>query len=176
MVRTEVLVSSLWVPTPPKEVFPFFADPRNLQELTPPWLKFQLVDPPATTEAGSQVEIRLKVHGIPMRWLTRITDWDPPRRFTDVQERGPYRQWIHTHTFTPARGGTVLGDRVAFQVRGGLLAPLISTLFVRRDVLRIFRYRIWRMAELFGGDPTTGTVQIETRSEPAGDLVAAQER
>jgi ligand-binding SRPBCC domain-containing protein len=130
------------------EVFPFFAEARNLQTLTPPWLKFEVLTPsPIILRPGALIDYRITVHGIPIRWRTEITEWDPPHRFVDVQLSGPYTLWHHTHTFEERDGGTVCADRVRYRPRGG---ALIHWLFVRRDVQRIFQYRQQRLNELFG--------------------------
>ena len=130
------------------EVFPFFAEARNLQTLTPPWLKFEVLTPsPIILRPGALIDYRITVHGIPILWRTEITEWDPPHRFVDVQLSGPYTLWHHTHTFEERNGGTVCADRVRYRPRGG---ALIHWLFVRRDVQRIFQYRQQRLNELFG--------------------------
>jgi ligand-binding SRPBCC domain-containing protein len=154
------------VPAPPEVVWPFFCDAANLERLTPPFLGFRILTPqPIAMLVDARIRYRLRVHGIPLRWQTRIARWEPPFCFADEQERGPYRRWFHTHTFQPAGDGTLLGDHVEFLVHGGPLAPLLSRLFVERDVLRIFRFRLGKMAQLFGGDASTGWVRLE---RPAG--------
>ena len=130
------------------EVFPFFAEARNLQTLTPPWLKFEVLTPsPIILRPGALIDYRITVHGLPIRWRTEITEWDPPHRFVDVQLSGPYTLWHHTHTFEERNGGTVCADRVRYRPRGG---ALIHWLFVRRDVQRRFQYRQQRLNELIG--------------------------
>ena len=136
------------VPPPRSEVFPFFAEARNLQTLTPPWLKFDVLTPaPIVLRAGALIDYRITVHGLPIRWRTEIAEWNPPQRFVDVQLRGPYTLWHHTHTFEERDGGTLCRDRVRYRPRGG---ALINWLFVRRDVERIFQYRQKKLRELFG--------------------------
>ena len=171
-MKTWRLRSNLWVPQPPEEVFPFFADAENLELLTPPWLSFSILTPtPVEMGVGTLIDYRIKLHGIPMRWRTRIARWEPDRAFADEQLRGPYVVWHHTHTFTPCDGGTVLGDEVVMRPRGGPLAGLVMSLFVRRDVKRIFEYRAEVMAQRFGGKRDASEVRwIEPRpiSAPAG--------
>ncbi len=141
--------SELWVPQARDEVFPFFADAGNLEKLTPPWLRFEIVTPrPITMKAGALIDYRLRVHGLPIRWRTEIMAWDPPHRFVDRQLKGPYTMWHHTHTFEERDGGTVCRDRVRYRPMGG---ALIQALFVRRDVEKIFAYRTERLCELFAG-------------------------
>lgn len=139
--------SELWLPRPPEAIFPFFADASNLNKITPPWLSFGMVTPPPIAmRAGTLIEYRLRVRGFPIRWVTEITEWNPPFRFVDIQRRGPYRLWRHTHEFQEENGGTRCLDRVEYYPLGG---ALIHRLFVRRDVERIFAYRRERLLELW---------------------------
>jgi ligand-binding SRPBCC domain-containing protein len=140
--------SQLWLPAPLDAVFPFFSDARNLERLTPPWLRFEvLTRPPMEMRPGALIDYRLRVRGIPLRWRSEITAWEPPHRFVDEQRRGPYRRWHHEHTFTESEGGTLAGDRVEYSVLGG---AIMDRLFVRRDVEKIFAYRRAVLSELFG--------------------------
>ena len=140
----------IWLPQPRDEVFKFFADPRNLEKLTPPWLRFKVLDPDSIAmENGATINYRLRLRGIPLRWRSRIARWDPPRGFVDVQVRGPYRKWIHEHRFESSRGGTLVSDRVDYAVLGG---RLVNRLLVRRDLERIFDYRTAVLARIFGAE------------------------
>ncbi|MCA9002645.1 MAG: SRPBCC family protein [Planctomycetes bacterium] len=124
---------------PRDEVFPFFADPANLEGLTPSWMHFSIVTPgPITMQPGAQIDYKLRVRGLPIRWRTLISAWDPPHHFEDTQLRGPYRQWIHQHRFLDEGDTTVVEDIVRYRVPGG---RLVHRLLVRGDVLRIFAYR-----------------------------------
>lgn len=126
------------------EVFRFFSDPRNLGELTPSWLHFHIVScSTASIGEGTEIDYRLRVRGVPMRWRSLIRAWDPPRRFVDEQVLGPYRRWVHEHSFED------LGDqtRVRDSVLGG---ALVNRIFVRPDVERIFDYRAQRLLALLG--------------------------
>ena len=142
------LQTELWLPRRPDEVFPFFAEARNLDALTPPWLHFQVLTPtPIVMRVGTLIDYRIRVRGVPFRWRTEIAEWQPPHRFVDVQLRGPYTLWRHTHTFDEHDGGTLCGDQVRYRPRGG---ALVHWLFVRRDVENIFQFRQQRMKELLG--------------------------
>jgi len=146
-MRTHTLTTELWLPRDRDTVFPFFADAHNLEKITPSWLKFEVLTPrPIDMRAGTKIDYRLRVHGIPLHWQSEITLWDPPARFVDKQCRGPYRQWIHTHTFEEEDGGTLCRDQVEYAVLGG---PLINSLFVRRDVEAIFRCRQGFLKKVF---------------------------
>ena len=146
---TWLLQAEVRLPRPAAEIFPFFSDAANLERLTPPWLRFRILTAtPIDMHEGTLIDYRLRVRGVPLRWRTRIRAWEPPHRFVDEQLKGPYRLWVHEHTFREADGGTVCGDRVEYAVPGGALA---HRLFVRRDVERIFAYRQRMLHEMFGG-------------------------
>jgi ligand-binding SRPBCC domain-containing protein len=138
------------VGAPPEEAFAFFADPRNLEAITPPWLRFRIVEAPARLERGSHLRYRLRLFGLPVRWHTEIVDWRPPRSFTDLQLSGPYPLWEHTHRLSPAPGGTEIYDLVRYRTPGGPLAGLVRRVAVRRWLDDIFDYRADRMRELLG--------------------------
>lgn len=160
--RGRVLRASVWVPAPPAAVWPFFSDAHNLPLLTPPWLAFRiLTPPPIAMHVDARIDYRLHVHGVPVRWRTRIARWEPPVCFADEQERGPYRHWLHLHTFDAVDGGTAIGDHVEFVVRGGPFGPLLSRWLVEPDLQRIFHYRMQRIVDRFGGDVGRGRVAIE---------------
>ena len=125
-------------PGAPEDVFPFFADAGNLGRITPPWLRFRIVAAPDQLALGSLIDYRLRVHGLPLRWRSEITAWDPPHRFVDEQRRGPYRAWRHEHRFTAEGGGTLVEDDVTYAVLGG---AIVDRLLVRRDLQRIFAFR-----------------------------------
>jgi ligand-binding SRPBCC domain-containing protein len=133
------LRSNLWVAQPIDRVFAFFSDAGNLEALTPPWLRFRIVTPsPIVMRVGTLIDYRLSIRGVPVRWQSEITAWDPPRRFVDEQRKGPYRFWIHEHAFAERDGGTDVLDEVRYVVPGG---RLVDRFLVRGDVTKIFEYR-----------------------------------
>jgi ligand-binding SRPBCC domain-containing protein len=137
----------LFLPRSLDVVFPFFADAANLETLTPPWLQFEIVTPrPIDMHAGALIQYRLRLHGIPLRWQSEITSWEPPHRFVDEQRRGPYRAWIHEHKFMECKGGCEVRDFVRYAALGGWVA---NRLFVGHNVRRIFEYRTQKLLELF---------------------------
>ena len=136
---------------PIEEVFAFFAAVEKLEVITPPWLHFQILRAPAgALEPGSTIDYRLRVHGIPIAWTTLISSWQPPFSFVDEQLQGPYRAWVHTHSFEERDGRTLVHDQVDYSVPGG---RLVHELFVRRDLDRIFDYREARLHELLDPEP-----------------------
>jgi ligand-binding SRPBCC domain-containing protein len=155
------LRSSLWLQRPPHEVFPFFADAFNLEQITPPFLRFEVrTQPPIAMHVGTLIDYRLRIHGLPVSWRTHIAEWQPPHCFADEQLRGPYSKWYHRHMFVAHAGGTLARDEVAMTPRGGLLAPLVMRLFVERDVRAIFAYRAEFLCRRFGGDPRSQQLEI----------------
>lgn len=136
----------LQLPVPAERLFAFFSDAFNLEQITPPFLRFRVLTPgPIAMAPGLRIDYALRLHGLPLRWQSEITAWDPPHRFADVQVRGPYRWWRHEHRFEPSARGSTVVDEVEYAVRGGALVHL----FVRRDLRRIFDYRQRRLLELF---------------------------
>ena len=148
------LVRRQRLPESPEEVFPFFADARKLEAITPPWLRFRVLDAPEAVGRGALIRYRLRLHGVPVRWLTRIEEWSPNRRFCDLQLRGPYRYWRHVHEFEPdAGGGTLMTDSVRYAMRAGRLGELAHRWFVERDLERIFDYRREQISRTLGAAP-----------------------
>lgn len=143
--------SELWLPRPLPEVFAFFSDAHNLDRITPPWLRFRVLTPaPIALAAGTWIDYRLRLRGLPIRWRSEITVWEPPRRFVDEQRRGPYRRWRHEHCFETRDGGTWVGDRVRYAVAGGPLAPWLVRTLVQPDLQRVFAYRRRALQRLLG--------------------------
>jgi len=146
-----VLERTQFVPRPRAEVFPFFANAANLERLTPPNLGFEILTPsPIAMRAGTIIDYRIKLDGIPMKWRTRIERFEPGVQFVDVQDKGPYASWRHTHTFRDVDGGTELGDRVEYALPFGPLGRIAHAVIVKRRLRAIFDYRARVMIELFG--------------------------
>lgn len=135
------------------KVFEFFSDAFQLQTLTPSWLHFTVVTPaPIDLHQNVLIDYRLRVRGVPLRWQSCISVWEPPVRFVDEQTRGPYRRWHHEHVFEEVEGGTMCQDTVDYEVYGG---GLVNLLFVQRDLLKIFAYRQQKLWELFPEESAT---------------------
>ena len=146
-MKTTLYTSELLLPRGRSEVFPYFANAENLEALTPPWLRFRIVtECPITMRKGCLIDYKLRIRGIPVRWRTEITAWEPPYRFVDEQLRGPYRVWTHEHIFEERPNGTLVIDRINYAVLGG---QIIERLFVRRDVEMIFKFRRQKLLQIF---------------------------
>lgn len=140
-MRTHTFHADTTLPLPRERVFPFFAEAANLETITPAELRFQILTPPPIVMAkGTLIRYRLRLMGVPFEWLTRISAWDPPHEFEDVQVKGPYRTWIHRHRFTEVAGGTRIEDDVLYALPlfpfGEMAAPIVAL-----QVARIFRFR-----------------------------------
>jgi ligand-binding SRPBCC domain-containing protein len=146
----ELFETHQWVPRPVDEVFAFFSSEKNLETITPPWLNFHVlgVSTPQIM-SGTLIDYRLKLHGVPFKWKTRIEEWTPGKKFVDTQLKGPYKKWHHTHLFTPINGGTLISDRVIFKLPGGIVGNTVLRGWVRGDVEKIFQFRHRKIAELF---------------------------
>jgi ligand-binding SRPBCC domain-containing protein len=133
---------------PPERAFEFYGDALNLEAITPPWLGFRVVTPgPIEMRPGALIDYRLRLHGVPVRWRTRIAVWEPPLRFVDVQVRGPYAMWEHEHSFAPVGSdAVVIRDRVRYALPFGAVGRLAHRLFVARDLERIFDFRMRAVA------------------------------
>jgi ligand-binding SRPBCC domain-containing protein len=135
---------------PREEVFAFFSDAQNLERITPSFLRFHIVTPgPIAMRAGTLIDYELRLYGVKFRWRTRIAAFEPPAFFVDEQLKGPYRRWVHRHTFEEAPGGTLMRDRVEYELGFGPFGALAHALFVRRSVERIFNYRNKTIEEIF---------------------------
>jgi hypothetical protein len=145
-----VLERATELEAPVSEVFPFFQDPRNLAEITPKWMSFEVVHiDDGGMRAGFKIAYRIKWMGVSLRWITRIKEYDPPHRFLDVQAKGPYKVWRHEHTFEETASGTRMRDLVQYELPFGILGDVAHRLIVRRQLRRIFDYRARRIAKLF---------------------------
>ena len=138
------------VQQPLDEVFAFYAEPRNLARITPKWLHFRMLCADAVgMRRGLRIHYRIRPLGIPQRWISEITVWEPPHRFVDEQVKGPYRSWHHLHEFAEVAGGTEIRDRVSYDLPLGPLGRLAHAVLVRRQLETIFDHREQVIRECF---------------------------
>jgi ligand-binding SRPBCC domain-containing protein len=144
----QVLRTRTVLPLPLDEVFTFFSAAENLERITPPELGFRIATPlPVEMRPGALIDYRLSLFGLPFRWRTEITEWDPPHSFVDTQLRGPYAQWIHRHRFTEVDGGTLMEDEVRYRLPVPVLG-MAGVPIVKLQLRRIFSYRERKIREL----------------------------
>lgn len=139
---------------PRREVFTFFENPQNLFDITPDWLRFVINDREIKSEVfeGAEFDYSIRWYGVTMGWRSKIIDYKPPERFTDVQLVGPYSSWEHLHTFEDAPEGTLMRDTVTYELRFGLLGSIVHFLAVRWQIEDIFSYRARRIGEWSRGE------------------------
>lgn len=146
-----------------EEVFAFFKSPLNLERITPPWLGFRVLEATdAEVREGTRISYRLRLHGIPVRWQSRITDYVENERFADEQVIGPYRYWHHRHLFRAVPGGVEIEDRVEYRMPFGVLGRLVHAVAVRRELARIFDHRARVIAELFPLQPARAGQKVRS--------------
>jgi ligand-binding SRPBCC domain-containing protein len=159
------LTTWLWLPEPRERLFDFFADAHNLERITPPFLRFRVLNTsPIAMGPGALIDYKLRLHGLPITWRTEIAAWEPPARFCDTQLRGPYREWIHTHTFDEHDGGTMVRDAVRYRLPGPFFASrIVNALMVAPDTKKIFEFRHEALCEAFNARHTArvGPVTVE---------------
>jgi ligand-binding SRPBCC domain-containing protein len=153
------------IAAPLPEVFAFFSNPANLARITPPWLSFRMHGPsPPTLSEGSRLEYRIRWSAFSIRWVTRITKWRAPLEFEDIQEKGPYATWIHSHRFVERGGLVVMEDHVDYALPLGALGRIVHRLRVRRQLEDIFDYRRRAIEKIFA----QGSTREPPLSTPCG--------
>ena len=154
-MKVYTLEWEMTLPVAVQEAFAIFENPSNLARITPAWLNFRITSPePVRIYAGAEIHYRIGWMGLPLKWKTIITEYEPPFYFVDEQARGPYRLWRHHHSLWPSEEGTVIRDRVEYALPAGWLGRLVHFLVVRRQLHHIFAYRQAAMEELIRGAAT----------------------
>lgn len=169
-MKTYQLIRRQEIKKPQDEVFRFFESPDNLERITPIDVGFQLLTPsPIVMQTGTVLDYIVRLLGIPVRWTSLISHYDPPHRFSDVALRGPYRFWHHTHTFEKTTQGTLMTDVVKYSLPFGFLGNIVHSLWVRHQLECIFDYR----ARIIGQILESGNVSQE---DSRGDSLESKGR
>ena len=139
-----------YIPKTKEEVFDFFSSEKNLEKITPPYLNFKVLgkDTPEIQE-GTIINYELKLHGIPMRWKSLISNFEKNNTFIDQQLKGPYSKWVHQHDFISTHHGCLITDDIVYKVPLGLIGRIFAGAYVRNDVRKIFKYRQSVIGEVF---------------------------
>lgn len=153
-MRLHRLAREQVISQPLEQTFEFFAEPDNLDAITPTWLCFRIVERPQRLFEGSEIEYRLRWHGLPLHWTARIDVWNPPNEFVDIQIRGPYAVWHHTHRFHSLGQNTLVSDVVEYAAPFGMLGDILQTAVIRKDLKRIFEFRSQQIATIL--NPANG--------------------
>ena len=152
-MRCYTLRTEQFVPAPLERVFEFFSRPEQLEQITPGHLHFSILTPsPIRMRVGALIDYRIRIRGVPQRWRTLISYYDPPHCFVDQQLHGPYAKWVHRHTFAGSAGGTRIVDEVEYALPFGILGRFVRWAFVRRELESIFNFRRACIAQQFGTD------------------------
>ena len=155
------LECEILVPKGIKETFAFFENPRNLARITPPWLRFVVLsEGPVEMRAGAEIDYTIRYLGVSLQWKTLIAEYEPPFHFVDVQMRGPYKRWRHTHTFRPTEGGTVVRDHVEYALPMGPIGRLAHRIRVRSQLREIFAYRQAALTGIFRDSASVTASQV----------------
>ena len=175
-MSTHTLRASQFIARPIDEVFRFFAEPRNLGRITPAGMGFEFRSDDFEMRDGLHIDYRLRpLMGIPVNWRTEITSYDPPHRFTDVQLKGPYSRWEHTHSFESVEGGTLITDEIVYRLPLGPLGDIAHRLVVRGELERIFTHRAWTIEGVFAmpiPNPGVQTIAVAGGTGFVGGAIA----
>lgn len=150
-MRTYSLHCELLVKRSLKETFAFFENPANLGKITPPWLSFNIVSKDVTMRQGAQFNYVIRWLGLPMKWRSLISKYEPPFIFVDEQVIGPYKTWRHQHTFLETSKGVIVGDHLEYSLPLGLLGAVAQKVLVKRQLEEVFRYRQRELTKIFNG-------------------------
>jgi ligand-binding SRPBCC domain-containing protein len=153
-MKTYRLECSVSVPVSLQEAFAFFENPHNLARITPAWVNFRIASPERIQmRKGALIDYQIRWLGLPLRWKTAITEYEPPFFFVDEQVAGPYACWRHRHEFKPTEYGALVSDHVDYALPFGLLGRLAHRLAVRKQLQEIFDYRQNALSGILTGAP-----------------------
>jgi len=141
------------IPISLEEAWNFFSNPANLQAITPENMGFKIISEHHGNEmyAGQLIEYTVKpVLGIPLYWMTEITQVKDQHYFIDEQRYGPYSMWHHQHHFKAIEGGVEMTDIVHYKNPFGFIGRWANNLFVKKQLQEIFGYRFQKTEEIFG--------------------------
>ena len=145
--KREQLISA-----PIDEIWDFISSPANLSKITPDYMGFEIRsgELPEKMYAGMIISYKVKpLPGIKMTWVTEITHVEEKRYFVDEQRVGPYSIWHHEHLLSETDGGVLMTDIVSYKPPFGFLGSIANSLFIKRQLNKIFDYRVEAVEKLF---------------------------
>jgi len=144
-----------FIPEKIEKVWDFFSSPKNLKDITPPHLGFQILsekNDDGGMYAGELIEYTVKpLFGIPLYWMTEITHVEPMKYFIDEQRYGPYSFWHHQHHFKETNEGVEMTDIVHYKVPFWFIGDIVNSLIVKSQLEKIFDYRKQVTDKIFVG-------------------------
>ena len=151
MMRT--LEREQWLPIPIEQAWEFFSSPRNLAKITPGDMDFRIREPfdDVPMHEGQRISYTVRpLFGLPLKWVTCIATAEAPHRFVDIQIKGPYKHWWHELTFIAKDGGTLMKDKVEYELPFGMFGDLLHGPLVKGRLKAIFDFRFRTLERLFG--------------------------
>jgi ligand-binding SRPBCC domain-containing protein len=147
------LESTQKIPASMEEVWDFMSSPKNLKEITPSYMGFEITSKTRGEKMYPGMIISYKVSpvlGIKMTWVTEITHVDALKYFVDEQRVGPYRIWHHEHHIKAIDGGVLMEDIITYEPPFGFLGAIANSLFIKNQLKEIFDYRFEAVVKKFG--------------------------
>ena len=141
LIRTDI--DSLWS---------FISSPKNLEKITPKWMKFEITSKNEDTTISAVMIITYKITpllNIPLQWVTEITCVKENILFIDQQNKGPYKAWIHEHKLEATTNGIIMYDTIKYIPPFGIIGKVANWIFIERRVNKIFDYRKKVLDEIF---------------------------
>ncbi len=181
-MKKHILTSSHVVPADLDRVWQFFSRADNLGRITPRSMSFDIHTPDPSTHAGATIDYTVRpLFGIPTKWRTLIEEVEAPYRFTDLQQQGPYKSWLHEHRFSAVDGGVRMDDHVEYEMPFGPVGALGHRLVVRAQLQHVFDFRATAIDNIFepAGDPdgaTPGTIAVAGGTGFVGGEIARELR
>ena len=149
----QILKQDQILPISLEEAWDFFSSPHNLKTITPSYMGFDITaaDLPPEIYQGMIITYKVKpLFGIPLNWVTEITQAQAPYFFVDNQKSGPFALWHHQHFFEKHDNGVRMRDVVHYAAPMGILGKMVEKAIVKRRVNEIFEFRYQKLKELFG--------------------------
>jgi len=152
-MSTYTLQHTQKIPVPINKAWDFISSPLNLQLITPPYMGFKVISPGLPEKMYPGMMIQYKVSpllGIPLTWVSEISQVQEFEFFVDEQRVGPYALWHHQHHLAEINGGVLMTDIVNYKPPFGILGNLANSLLIKKQLRAIFEYRRTKLEELFG--------------------------